>query len=44
MEHSNEKLELQDKYYHIEMLRLWEETNPHVKIDYCVDEVEQEME
>lgn len=43
MEHSDEP-ELQDKCFHIEMLRLWEETNPDVKIDYCMDEVEQEME
>ena len=44
MEHSDDELELQDKWYHIEMLRLWDETNPYVKINYCMDEVEQEME
>ena len=44
MGHSDEELELLDKCYHIEMLRLWEETSPHVKISYCMDEVEREME
>jgi len=44
MEHSDDELELQDKRYHIELLRLWEETNPHVKISYWMYELEQEME
>ena len=25
------------------MLRLWEECNPNHKIDYCMDEVDQEL-
>ena len=43
MKHCDDELELQDKCYHIEMLRLWEETTSHVKISYCMDKVEQEM-
>ena len=44
MKHFDDEVELQDKCYHIEMLRLWKETSPHVKISYCMVEVEQEME
>ena len=44
MEHFDDEVELQDKCYHIEMFRWWEEISPHVKISYCMDEVEQEME
>jgi len=44
MEHSDDELELLDKCYHTEMLRLWEEISPNVKINDYMDEVDQEME
>ena len=34
---------LEDKLFHMKMLRLWEECNPNHKVDYCLNEVDQEL-